>query len=107
MQRQVFNVWFAGRDALTGDPLTATAHLHHWKISNPLRKTDCSISYNLNTGRLPSLVPLSARSHGIVGNNPVYEAVFRDALQKILRGRPPRTWSLQNTHYKYKFVLFL
>ena len=92
-QRVVISVWFGGRDALTGKRLTTTAHLHHWKISNILRKRECSISYDLNTGRLPNLVPLSATSHGIVGNNPIYEQVFRDALINVLKGRPPKHWS--------------
>jgi len=106
MQREILAVWFAGRDAFTGDLLINTAHLHHWQISNLLRKTDCSLNFNLNTGRLPALVPLSARSHGTVGNNPRYESLFRDALISVLKGRPPKHWSLANkkAFIKYKWL---
>ena len=106
MQREVLAVWFATRDALTGDRILGTASLHHWQISNPFRKVDCSLSYNLNTGRLPALVPLSKVSHGKVGNNPIYEQTFRDALLSVLRGRPPRHWSLANkkAFIRYKWL---
>jgi len=96
MQREILAVWFGGRDAFTGDLLTSTASLHHWQISNSLRKADCSLNYNLNTGRLPALVPLSKVSHGVVGNNPKWETLFRAALLSVLSGRPPRQWSLAN-----------
>ncbi len=108
MQRIILGRLFAGKDALTGQPLTSTAHLHHWKFSNPYKKMDCSLVYNLQTGRLPALVPLSASSHGLVQNNPAFEAIFEDALKRVLTGKPPRHWSaaLRKQFIKDKWGMF-